>query len=178
MIIRKKSSPVTAFRLGEDSALEREMIARGVVRLRADGTYEVFSRESGPNAGQIARRGDFVKLDGTGAVYPNRAEAFLAGHRRRGGEWIQQSRDLTAWEKGRSVCPELRFLLDTGRLQLDPDSPERYFRARLWDAELTAAQDAVLVFYRVEESGGEIRDVDFNFVARDEFLRSYEIIEE
>ena len=39
---------------------------------------------------------------------------------------------------------------------------------------LTAARDAVIVFYELEyDAGGEIVEADFNFVAKDEFDKVY-----
>ncbi len=177
LIVRKKPGPAEACCLGENSPLEQELIRMKKLRRNGDGTYEVFSRESGNDKGQTARAGDFVKLDGKGCPYPNRREDFLSRHQRHGGRWIQLPQILSAWEKGRPVCRELDFLLNTDRLRLDPENSEQYFSAELWGTTLTAPEDAVLVFYNVEETEGVITGVEFNFVARDEFCRSYEIVQ-
>lgn len=80
---------------------------------------------------------------------------------------------------GDPVGPEVRYLMEHKGLTLCGDDPERYFRAPLWETELTAARDAVLVFYRIlRDEGGEIRDAEFNFVARDEFDKTYEMVQE
>ena len=70
------------------------------------------------------------------------------------------------------------FLLNTKQLSLHPESPDTYFRKNTPDGELTAPQDAALVFYDVKETDGVITDIKFNFVARSEFLRIYSIVEE
>ena len=64
-----------------------------------------------------------------------------------------------------------------GRLTVAPDDPERCFSALLWGAPLTAAADAVVVFYRIDTAeNGTVTDVEFNFVERSEFERSYRIL--
>ena len=61
---------------------------------------------------------------------------------------------------------------------IDPEDPERYFGAVLFGAPLTAARNAVLLFYRIGYAeDGSVEDADFNFVERGEFERTYRRIE-
>lgn len=54
--------------------------------------------------------------------------------------------------------------------------PEHYFNAFLWGSDLSAAEDATIVFYSVSRTeSGEITDVDFNFVARPQFENDYRL---
>ena len=49
----------------------------------------------------------------------------------------------------------------------------------LWGTEETAAKDAVVVFYGVErDADGAIAKIDFNFVARNVFEQTYELLQE
>ena len=55
---------------------------------------------------------------------------------------------------------------------------KRYFQAFLYGAPLSAARDAVLVFYEVNrDKTGTIQEIDFCFVARDIFEQVYRICE-
>jgi hypothetical protein len=180
MKIKKIGSlEVKACCLGEKSELERELIESGKIRKSGEDSYEVFTLESGTVKGQNARQGDYVKLDSQENPYPVKPDTFHANHRlNKYGRYEQIPKVLSAWEYGRPACNELVFILDNGMLQLNPKDPEHYFRANLWNTELTAPRDAVLVFYCVKETDGLITDVDFNFVVREEFLRSYSIVGE
>lgn len=180
MIVRKKEAPpVTACCLGLGSALERELTEEGLLAERPDGRYEVFSRESGESGGELARPGDFVKVDAGGFPYPVAAESFLEEHRPTAGGYVQIPRRLEAWTAEEPHPAALEWLLAEGRLRLDPQDSARFFRAELWGTQLAAPKDAVLVFYRVHRDlQGEIRDVEFNFVDREIFAQSYEILED
>lgn len=178
IILKREGLPVKVCRLGEDSPLERELIRNGSVRRRPGSSYEVFSRESGREKGELAEAGDFVKVDRGGWPYPVRSGDFLAEHRLRDGEWIQIPRPLEAWEPGQPMSDAVLWALEHGRLRLDESDHERFFQARLWGADLSAPRDAVLVFYRIQrDPSGQILDLNFNFVVREEFLRTYQIAE-
>ena len=52
--------------------------------------------------------------------------------------------------------------------------PERFFNAFLWGADLSAPQDATVIFYEIiRDASGSITDVSFNFVVKEVFARSY-----
>ena len=51
----KVNNRVQAWELGAGSAMEQEMIRRGKIAARPDGTWEIFSQESTEGSGQVAR---------------------------------------------------------------------------------------------------------------------------
>lgn len=64
-----------------------------------------------------------------------------------------------------------------GKLLINEEDPDRYFSAQLWGTTLSAAKDAVIVFYSVtRDPDGKILEISFNFVARSEFDKTYDII--
>lgn len=167
-----------AWELGAGSAMEQEMIERGKIRPNPDDTYEIFSKEASKDKGEIAKKGDFFKVDKEGFPCPSERNWFLRNHLRLEGDWyLQDAKPLKIWRKDDPECEELRFLLDKGRLFIHPDNPERYFSAFLWGTEETAAIDAVIVFYVVaKDPEGKITDINFNFVDEDYFQRNYKIL--
>lgn len=178
IVIKRAGLPVNACRLGEDNPLEAKLIREGRLRRLTDNAYEVFTRESGDKAGERAAVGDFVKVDWGGWPYPVRAEDFLADHVLRDGGYVQIPRPLKAWSAECPPSEELRWALEHGRLTLDEKDPAHYFRAELWGTVLTAPRDAVLLLYRIErDAAGQITDMDFNFVVREEFAHSYRVLE-
>ena len=176
-VVKKAGVPVVACRLGDGSALEERLIESGALARRADGRYEVFSREAVNGRGEIAEAGSYIKVDGGGRPYPNAAGFFLENHEPAGDGYVQRPRALEAWREGEPLSDEMRFLLDTGRLTIDRECPERWFSARLWGTLLSAAKDAVVVFYSVRRGpDGAIEDAQFALVAADEFRRTYDIL--
>lgn len=172
---KREDRQIRAWELGAGSPMERKLLREGRMVLRADGRYELFSQEAVSGSGELAERGDYFKVDGTGAPYPNRRERFLSTHSRvQGDVYVQQSCPVQVWMAGDPETEAVRWLLETGRLTLHPEDPEHYFQALLWGARLSAAQDAVLVLYqRSRDEQGRLRDVEFNFVAASEFQRDY-----
>jgi threonine dehydrogenase-like Zn-dependent dehydrogenase len=68
----------------------------------------------------------------------------------------------------------LRFLQEHKELVIDPSSTEKRYSAPLWGTVLSAAADALIVFYSItRNSDGTITDADFNFISREEFDRTY-----
>ena len=179
MIIQKQTGkPIRAWQLGCVSDTEQQMIAAGKIIRHDDGRYELFSQESVNGHGQLAQSGDYFKVDGAGFPYPNERSWFEAHHEHvQGDEYLQNSEPLEAWDADEPMCPQINFLLDSGRLIIDPEHPEKYFSAFLWGAPLSAAIDAVVVFYKTDYSAdGSICDVDYNFVERSEFEKTYAVI--
>ena len=178
MKVRKRpAGPVTALCLGEGSPLEWELIARGLLVPQPDGGIRVRTRESGEGPGELAQPGDFVKLDQGGFPYPVRREVFLQTHRETETGFVAIPTTLDAWQLGQPRPEALDWLLARGRLILNESDPERCFSAQLWGTRLTAPGNAVLVFYRIDRDElGQITDVDFNFVVREEFDAAYEIL--
>lgn len=177
---RKKSMVVQAYRLGEKNDVVDGLTAEGEIRLRGDGTFEVFSQEAKGESGEIAQMGDYIKLDSSGMPYPNSAEFFEENHRHIAGEFYEQRSNVVfVWMYGDPVGEEIRYLIENKQLTLHEDDPTRYFQAPLWGTELSAAKDAVIVFYRIDrDEEGKICDAEFNFVAGDEFEKTYELLQE
>ena len=178
MYVQKKLIPVRACRLGDGSDMEKRMLSEGRLRLRDDGDYEVFTMETQGERGEIAHRGDYVKTDAEGHLWPNRQAFFEENHTRLQGDWFSQTRPVyLAWTPEEPESDAVRFLREKGLLSLHPETPERFYSASLWDTVETAARSAVLVFYAVErDDTGRVIRVDFNFVEKGVFERTYDVV--
>ena len=178
-IIKKEGRLVEAYRLGDQGPEERQLLAEKKIRRAEDGTYELFSSESVNGAGEIAETGDYFKIDAHGFPYPNKKAWFEANHTHiSGNQYMQKPKPLKAWMDGMPVCEEITWLLEGGRLTINETDTQRYFQAFLYGAPLSAARDAVLVFYEVNrDKTGTIQEIDFCFVARDIFEQVYRICE-
>ena len=175
---RKKGRTVKACPLGMHTEMEKALVEEGAIKCLPDGRYAIFSQEAVHGGGEVARRGDYIKVDvvdGKRYPYPNSRSYFEANHRHiRGDEYEQLPHTIKVWQAGDGPCEELDFLLSTGRLVLCPEDDAHYFNATLWEAALSAARDAALAFYAVERDGdGAITDISFNFIARRDFERDY-----
>ena len=175
---RKKPVRVNAYRLGEQSEGLDRLIKEGLVSQSDDGTFEVHTMETKDEKGETAHVGDYVKLDAAGRPYPNKAEFFEKNHRHIDGDQYEQfPKDREVWMMGDAMCPEVEFLIEQGRLELHKEDPEHYFQGTGWGTKLTASSDAVLVFYEIKRNaGGNIVDAEFNFVDREMFEKTYELI--
>lgn len=178
IIMKNQGKKVSAYRLGDRSAMEQKMMQEGKMRRHEDGRYEVFSREAGKESGEFASPGDYFKVDSSSCPYPNKKEWFENNHEKIGdGEYLQVPRMLEAWEAGEAMTPTADYLLRTGQLKLNEEDPDRYFEAELWGSVLTAPRDALLVIYEVtKDADGKILAVDFNFLARSEFEKNYHYV--
>ena len=180
--VKTKKKIVLAYPLGAGHPMEALLIEEGAIRLLPDGSYELFSQEAVNGHGQLAQPGDYFKVDtinGRHFPYPNDREYFLSNHTHLSGDDYEQiNKPLMIWQTGDEISDEIKWLLDTGRLTLNPQDPTRFFNAFLWGADLSAAADATLVFYGVDrDENGCITDISFNFVARPEFESSYVVME-
>lgn len=175
---KRSGRRVMAYELGGGSAVEAELLSAGKIELKSDGRYSLFSKEAVNGAGELAERGDFFKVDSHGYPYPNKRGWFFENHRHiAGDEYEQIPRAVAIWTVDDPVCAELEFLLSTDRLRLNVDSDARYFNAFVWGSHLSAARNAVVVFYEVNrDASGGICGVDFALVDREIFERDYEII--
>lgn len=175
---KKKEVLLRAWRLGADSPMERELIGLGRIVPRDDGSYELFSLEATGRVGQVARRGDYFKVDPPGCPYPNERAYFERNHVHVEGDWYRQiARPLPVWMDGDPACEEVNWLISAGILRIDPGDPEHYYSATLWGTLERAARDAVLVFHAVErDADGAIQSIEFNFVDRKTFDRTYELL--
>lgn len=177
MLVQKKARQVHAWCLGAGSEEERRLTALGKIRLEADGTYRIFSQEN-DTEGQIAQPGDYFKVDSTGAPYPNSRDYFLNNHTHiEGNCYLQTSPVLKGWTLDAPMCPEINYLLGSGKLMVDESSDSHYFTAFMWGVWLHAARNAVIIIDSVTESGGKIVDAAFHFITREEFDLTYQIIE-
>lgn len=183
LTIMKKQGKITkAYCLGTTNPVLSQLIQERLIISLGDGEYEIMSQEAvngGSKCGEFAKAGDYVKIDSSGYPYPNSAAFFTENHRHLSGDDYEQiPRPLLAWTADVPMCPEIEFLLKEGRLQIHEDDPDRYYSAALWGTLECAAKDAVIVFYEVlKDSAGSICDISFNFVARDEFEKTYDVIE-
>ena len=174
MIVVKKVVPMPAFQLGTACALADKLTAEGLLLPQADGMWRVKTREA-MEEGELARTGDYIKLDSSGMPYPTEREWFEANHTRtEDGMYLQTAHPRKAWCSRELMCPEIRFLVEQNLLLWHPAEG---FEAELWGTRQTAGPDAVVVLNRVEtDSQGRIRAVDFHFVDADEFSRTYEVL--
>lgn len=106
----KTTTQVQAWELGAGSEKEKEMSRDGKIIAHSDGTFEVFTKEATGTKGQIAKAGDYFKVDERGFPCPNKREFFLQNHQHLEGNWfIQIARPLKIWRLGDPECEELRF---------------------------------------------------------------------
>ena len=178
IILKKSAQPVTACCLGESSALEKTLEEKKMIIRKPGGFWEVHTRESAGNRGEIAKTGDYVKLDVGAYPYPVKARVFLREHRLEKDGYWQIPRELEAWTVGEPRTPVLEWLLSTGRLRIVQNDPAHYFQAQMWGTQISAPEDAIVVFSHVSRNAsGDILNVDFNFVDHEVFLLSYDVIE-
>ena len=174
----KADTRVRAWELGAGSEMEKQMLLQRRIVAHPGGVYELFSQEAPEGKGQMAKAGDYFKVDDKGFPYPNARAYFLKNHRHLEGDWYQQAaKPMKIWHRGDPMCEEIRFLLDRGILFFHPENPARFFSAFLWDTEETAPDDAVILFYAVErDPEGNITGINFNFIVHDYFQKYYRVV--
>lgn len=172
---KKEGKRIEAYVLGAGSETERSMSEKGRIRLREDGKYELFSQEVKGTTGQLASAGDYFKLDNAGFPYPNEKSWFERNHRHLEGDCYEQiPKTLNYWDTSQSMAEEVRYLLNAELLKICPDSPEKYFEAELWGTLLHGNSSSIIMFYEIQRrEDGEIENVDFNIVSREEFEKTY-----
>lgn len=179
-VIKSKGKLVKAFQLGSDNAVLKELIKDGKICDLKDGRYEIYSREAvtGAAGGEKAMAGDWIKVDSKGCPYPNDQAYFEKNHRHIEGDTFEQlPKPLQAWDAKLKMCTEMRFLVEKKGLIIDETSKNRRYTAQLWGTTEVAAEDAVIVFYRISyDDAGNVTDCDWNFVERAEFDKTYSII--
>ena len=173
MIVIKKVIPMPAFQLGTPCALAQKLMDAHFLLPLPEGLWEVRTREA-KEQGEIAKTGDYIKLDSIGMPYPVEKEWFEANHtRQEDGLYLQNAQMKKAWHKDELMCEEIQFLVNEDLLQWDRKTG---FGAYLWGTWQTAAPDVVVVFDEVKtDDQGKIQGVDFHFVAQEEFHATYEI---
>lgn len=177
-VIKKSGFRVNAYRLGDGGEVLDALRLLGRIKINADGTFEIFSREAVNGKGEIAKEGDYIKIDSEGFPYPNDAEFFEKNHKLIEKNLYEQiQKPLYAWSSQEPMCEEIEFLIAKKGLKLNKDNPDKYFNAVMWSTELSAACDAVIIFYSISRDiCGHITDADFNFVCRTEFDKNYQVI--
>lgn len=178
----KIAKPVTVYRLGDQSDAEKQLIEEGAIRVLPNGKYELFSQESINGHGQIAKAGDYFKVDLVDQKhfpYPNDKEGFEATHRHIEGDLYEQiCQPLPFWQKGDPISDAVQYLIDHKLLTLREDDPSHYFNAFLWGTDLSAPENASLVFYEItRDEQGVITNVNFNFVDADYFRENYKVLQ-
>lgn len=173
--VKKTNVYVRAFELGTGTDLEKELIANGKIIKHKD-CYEVYSTET-TTKGELASTGDFVKIDLANNPYPNARERFLNHHRHiEGYQYEQVPVILYSWQYGDEEDDVIKYLLDTGKLIINPDLDDTFYQAELWGTILRAKKNDIILIYDVKRDGDLIENVDFNLIDRDEFDKTYEYI--
>ena len=177
-VIKKKGNVVRADLLSEENPNIQELMQKGLVGKTDDGRFEIFSLEAKEGLGEIAEEGDYVKYSSTGEPYPNKAWDFEENHRHLEGNLYEEiPKVMKAWTAYDEMCEHIEYLIKEKGLILRDDCPEKYFNAVLWGAPLSAARDSVLIFYKIQRDiDGNIFDIDFNFVVREEFEKKYDFV--
>ena len=178
LAIKNRGKAVRAWQLGAGTAAEQKLIDEGKLVFHAPDRYEVFSQEATGRIGEAAFAGDYIKLDSSGQPYPNDKAFFEANHTHlQDDAYIQIPKPLSVWFLGDPEGDVIPFLLQHRGLRIDPQNADACFSAPLWGTTLTAKSDAAIVIYKtVRDSSGNIVDVDFNFVSRDEFDKVYQLV--
>lgn len=178
--IKNKKVLVHAYRLGNGSAMERQLIEEGAIRCLPDGRYELFSQEAVHGSGELAQRGDYFKVDtvdGRHYPYPNTRAYFEANHTLADAAqdlYEQKPTPRRIWQKEDGMCPEIAALLHADRLCLNPADPQHYFSAFLYGAPLSTSDKGTVIFYSIQYGAdGAVEDVDFNLVSEADFAAGY-----
>ena len=179
MVIKNKGKNVQAYELGTGSEMEQQLIESGKIIRHANGSYELFSQESQSGSGQMANPGDYFKVDDAGFPYPNGRDWFKQNHRHISGDTYEQlPQPLEAWNACDPLTAAVNHLIATGKLTLNFVDRSKFFNAHLWGADLSQNDEATLIFYGVtSDANGEVVDANFNFVAKDEFKRTYTVLQ-
>ena len=174
----KTATRIQAWELGAGSNMEEEMLRKKKIIKHPDGTFELFSLEATEGKGQIARPGDFFKVDNRGFPCPNERAFFLQNHQHLEDDWyLQTAHPLKIWRLDDPECEEIHFLQDNGFLRICPENPQRCFSAFIWGTIETAPADAIIIFYDVVRNPeGIITSIDFNFVNSSYFDTHYQVL--
>lgn len=177
-VIKKNENRVSAYRLGDKSEMLDKLFMEKKIRKISNNTFEIFSQEAINGRGEIAHIGDYVKIDNAGFPYPNEKTFFSENHYEAGeNEYIQIPHPLDAWTVDEPMCAEIEFLINHKGLIISEDNPDEYFSAPLWGTTLSAPRSSVIIFYSIfRNSESVIIDIDYNFVKRDEFEKTYIVL--
>ena len=138
----KKNTKRQAWELGAGSDMEKQLIETGKLVAHPDGIYEVFTKEATEGKGQIANAGDFFKVDTEGYPSPCERNWFFANHKHVEGDWYEQvAKPLKIWRKDDPESEEIKFLIDSGALNIHSEDLNKYYSAYLWGTMETAASE-------------------------------------
>lgn len=173
--VEKTNLGVIAFELGIGEGLEEKFIRLGKIKKYED-FYEVYSKES-KSDGEIAYKGDFVKLDKSKNLYPNKRHRFLKYHiHTYGYNYMQYPREILSWTYEDRKDEVIDYLLNSGMLKVNLGSYDYFYEAKLWGTVLWGKKSDIVLIYEVIKDRNRIVDVDFNLIDKDEFDQSYEYI--
>ena len=181
--VQKKQGKITqAYRLKEGHPFIENLMKENQIKKVNDNEYEVFSQEAvltESGRGQLACSDDWIRIDNAGFPYPCTNEWFQQNLRHiEGDDYEQIPKVLSAWNADQPVCKEIEFLKTEKGLILDDANPDKYFQAILWGNPEAAPKDAFLIFYDITyDSDGNITDADYNFVQKNEFEKTYDILD-
>lgn len=171
--VRKKSGLVMAFKLGSENPLEEYFIDLGKLR-KNKGVYEVFSKETRGDRGQKADTGDFIKIDKQEDIYPVKAWDFEKNHKIISANiYLEASKVRKAFRASDLDGEIISYLMNKGFLQILGD-PDQYYMARVGSDLVYGRKDDYLLIYS-EDMEGPCK-YDFNFVDKEVFEKTYEII--
>ena len=172
----KKTKLVEAYKLGQKSTVELNLINSGKIIRVGTNQYRLKSGES-TDDGELALEGDFFKIDGDGNPYPNSHQWFTDHHRHiRDNTYEQISTPVQIWTADSPLSEEVEWLLNNKLLKLNPDDSTKYFNAHLWNSELSAPRNSILVLFAVKRDYQKIVSIDFNFVNHKHFLENYTLL--
>ena len=179
-VIKSKTQFVKAYQLGSDNPVIKSLMDEGKITVIGNGRYEIYSQEAikGGVGGEHAQTGDWIKVDNSGNPYPNKKEFFETNHSHVEGDVFKQlPKPVQAWDVNLEICPEIEFLVKKQGLIINEGSFDQRYTATLWGTKEVATKDAVIIFYSISyDKSRNIIDCDWNFVERDEFERTYSII--
>lgn len=171
----KTTTKVIAYLLGDNSAKEQELIREGKIKKISETDYELFSTESKNGKGEVAIKGDYFKIDSSGNPYPNAKEWFEKNHTFvESNVYNQIVKPIGVWDLTEEIIPEIDFIIKTGKLLINKNDDSKYFTAEIWGAMLSAPKDALILIRSFETNDtGEITDVSFDFITKEEFEKTY-----
>lgn len=171
--VRKKPGLVMAFRLGRENPLEDYFIDIGKLRKNKE-SYEIFSKETRGDRGQKADIGDFIKIDKQEDIYPVKAWDFGKNHKILSSNiYLEANRVRKAFRAGDLDGEIISYLMDRGFLNLSED-PDKYFVGQVRSGLIYGKKEDYLLIYS-EDMDGPCK-YDFNFVDKDIFEKTYEIL--
>lgn len=171
--VRKKPGLVMAFRLGKENPLENYFMNLNKLRKNKYG-YEVFSKETREARGQKAEIGDFIKIDKQEDMYPVKTWDFEKNHKIISANiYLEADKVRKAFRVDYLDGEIISYLMDKGFLQILGD-PDQYYMARVNSGIVYGRKDDYLLIYS-EDMDGPCK-YDFNFVDKDIFEKTYEIL--